>query len=137
MLLLASPSAPLRRWRKEVGVNLLLMPIFVSLFGVGLFSIAALIGGAMLFSRATAAIGERILIYSFWSLLVGVVCCWIGFALMLFVWLRLGRWVGPLGRWIGLRNLLIDPPFAIFWASGPFGIVLGAILARRFLRGKR
>jgi hypothetical protein len=127
MLLLASRSARLRRWRKEIGVNLLLMPILVSLFGVGLFSIPALIGGAMLFSRATSAIGKRILIYSSCSLLVGVVCCWIGFALMLFVWL-------PLSHWLGLRTVLIDPPVAIFWASGPFGIVLGAILARRFLR---
>jgi hypothetical protein len=105
------------------------MPIVVSLFGVGLFSILALIGGAMLFSRATAPIGKRILIYSFCSFLVGVVCCWIGYALMLFIWL-------PLSHWLGLRTVLIDPPLAIFWVSGPFGIVLGAILARRLLRGK-
>jgi hypothetical protein len=104
------------------------MPILVSLFGVGLFSIPALIGGAMLFGRATAAFGKRILIYSSCLLLVGVVCCWIGFALMLFVWSQERRWVG-------LRTVLIDPPIAIFWASGPFGIGLGAILARRFLRG--
>ena len=111
-------------------MNLLVLPIYASLFGAALFLIAALIGGAMLFSRATAANGKRILIYSFCSLLGGVVFCWIGFALMVFAWL-------PKSGLLGLRTRPNVPPIAIFWASGTFGIVLGAILAHRFLEGEQ
>jgi hypothetical protein len=109
------------RRRKEVVVNLILLPILVSVLGVGLFSIPALIGGAMMFSRTTASLGKRILVYTFCSLLLGLVFCWIGFALMLFEFFT--------GR--------TDPPFFIVWAGGSFGIVLGAILAHRYLLGEQ
>jgi hypothetical protein len=112
------------------GVNLILMPIVASLFGVSLFAISALIGGAMLFGQATADRGKRILIYSLYSLSFGLTCCWIGFALMLGLW-SLERHSVQFG------NVILSLAVAIFWVSGPAGIVLGVIMARRFLRGNR
>jgi hypothetical protein len=95
------------------------MPILVSLLGAGLFSIPALVGAAMLFGRTTAELGKRILTYSLCTLVVGVACCWLGFALMMFVWSR------------------GDPAVMLFWASIPLGLLLGPILAHRFLRARR
>jgi hypothetical protein len=106
------------------------MPILVSLLDIGLFSIPMLVAAAMLLGRTTADIGKRILIYCSCASLMGLAFCWIGYALMLFLW--------PLERHaVGFGNVRVPVPFAIFWASGPLGIVHGAILARLFLQGER
>ncbi len=111
-------------------MELILMPIVVTVVGVLLFSIPALIGAAMLLGPATAQPGKRVLVYSACSLAAGLACCWSGFALMLL----LGPSGGPAVRW---GNLLISYPVAVFWASGPIGLVLGTILARRVLEAGR
>ena len=108
------------------------MPIVVSLSGVILFSIPILVGVGMLFFQGTAPLGKRILIYSSLSFLVGLVGCWIGFGLLLLLWsssLDLTL--------IQNRNLNLSLGASVFWVSGPVGVVLGAILARRVLEGKR
>jgi hypothetical protein len=105
------------------------MPILISLFGAGLSSIPILVGGAMWLVPRTADLGRRVLVYASFSLLVGLACCWIWFGLLLL----------PFSLpFIPARfsDVLLTLWAAIMWASAPIGIVLGAILAHRFL-GRR
>jgi len=63
---------------------LILMPIAVTVFGICLFSIPLLVGGAMLRGRTSNSFGKKILTYSSCALSGGVVCRWIAFIVMLF-----------------------------------------------------
>jgi hypothetical protein len=113
-------------------MNLLLLPIVVSIFGVILFSIPILVGVGILIPKRTAPLGKRILIYSSLSFLGGLVGCWIGFGLMLLAW---PSWSDFL--LIHTRTMNLSLPVALGWVSGPIGVVLGAMLARRVLQVKR
>jgi hypothetical protein len=103
------------------------MPIAVSLFGLCIFALPILIGAFMLLGRTTAALGRKILVYSCLSLLVGLVFCWTGFALMLLLFWPLQY------RTVRFGAAVVPLPVAIFWVSGPLGVLLGVIYARYVL----
>jgi uncharacterized membrane protein len=111
---------------REAFVNLILMPILASIFGVCVFLVPILAGCAMLRRRTTAHRGKAVVVYAAGSLLVGLACVWIGFALMLLAW-RLGR----------STPSVESASILFFWASGPFGIALGFFLARRLIKRTR
>jgi hypothetical protein len=102
-------------------VNLILLPVFVSIAGVCVFLLPILAGGVMLLRRSTAGHGKAVLINAAVSFLVGLACVWVGFALMLLAWQ-----LGPFAPSIERATILA------FWASGPLGALLGLFLARRF-----
>jgi hypothetical protein len=112
-------------------VNLLLLPIVVSIYCALGFSAPILIGAGMLIHRGTARLGRRILVYSSTSLLAGLVGCWIGFGLMLMAW---PAWESYL--LIQTRTYTLSLPVALCWAGGPAGIAIGAVMARRLLASK-
>ena len=110
----------------ELFVNLILMPILASIFGVCAFLVPILVGCAMVLRRTTVRNGKAVLIYAVGSLLVGLACVWMGFALMLVGWE-----IVPFTPAIETASILL------FWASGPLGILVGVFLAHRFMKRAR
>jgi hypothetical protein len=108
-------------------MNLLLLPIMVSVVGLALFFVLMLVAFALLLNKKTARTGKRLLVYFSFSLVLGLVFCWIDFGLLLLYFWPLERYV------IRIGNANLQLPIALFLAGGPTGIVLGAIVANRFL----
>jgi hypothetical protein len=103
-------------------MNLLMAPALVSLVAVGLLVLAVGAGAVLQLSRHSAPAGRSILWYSSTSLWMAIVFAWVGPLALATV----------LGLAFGERGVLLG-----LWASGPVGLLIGLVWARRHPGGQR
>jgi|GEM_PF-5439706 len=103
-------------------MNLLLAPALVSLVAVGLLVLAVGAGIVLQLSRRLAPAGKSLLWYSTTSLWLAIIFAWVGPFTLAFV---LGRVLGNWGYSLGL------------WGSGPVGLLVGLVWARRHAAGRQ
>jgi hypothetical protein len=99
-----------------------MVPAIVSLVAAGLLVLAVAVGLAMQLGRRWAPAGRSLLWYSTTSLWVAIIFAWVGpFTLAMVLRLALGE-----------RGFLLG-----LWASGPVGLLVGLLWARRHAGGRQ
>jgi hypothetical protein len=112
---------------ESLDMNILAVPALVSLVATGFLVLGVGAGMVLQLSRRLAPAGKSLLWYSSTSLFLAIIFAWMGLFTLAPV---LGLAVGERGFFFGL------------WASGPVGLLVGLVWARRnsggqhILRGK-